>query len=80
MNNNQIKDISPTAHLEKLDVFDYSGNQVSDISCLTRYHELRYGDLTKQQIVLPTQKVKIGSDVIIDNPIKTVEGGVGIRL
>lgn len=76
VNNNQIKDISPTAHLEKLDVFDYSGNQVSDISCLTRYHELRYGDLTKQQIVLPTQKVKKGSDVIIDNPIKTVEGGV----
>lgn len=76
VNNNQIKDISPTVHLEKLDVFDYSSNQVSDISCLTRYYELRYGDLTKQQIVLPTQKVKKGSDVIIDNPIKTVEGGV----
>ena len=73
---NQLEDISPTVHLEKLDVFDYSNNQVSDISCLTRYHELRYGDLTKQQIVLPTQKVKKGSDMMIDNPVKTVEGGV----
>lgn len=76
VNNNQIKDISPTVHLEKLDVFDYSSNQVSDISCLTRYHELRYGDLTEQKIVLPSRTVTKGERVIIDNPIKTVGGTV----
>ena len=73
---NQIQDVSPTAHLEKLDLFDYSNNQISDISCLTRFDELRYGDLTGQKVVLPAQKVKKGEDVIINNPIKTVNGAV----
>lgn len=73
---NEIQDVSPTAHLEKLDLFDYSNNQISDISCLTRFDELRYGDLTGQKVVLPAQKVKKGEDVIINNPIKTVNGAV----
>ena len=65
-----MTDVSNLNHLKQLDLFDYSGNHIYDISSVTKLGDLRYGDITGETIQLSSKSIKKGDTVVINHPIK----------
>lgn len=76
ISHNKVNDLSPLEHFKELDLFDYSFNQISDISSVNNLEEIRYGDINSQAIYLPSQTIKKGESVVVTNPIKAEDGVV----
>ena len=76
ISHNKVNDLSPLEHFKELDLFDYSFNQISDISSVNNLAEIRYGDINSQAIYLPSQTIKKGESVVVTNPIKAEDGVV----